>query len=519
MDGFKDGYNFFSDLVGEGQGALNGEAYVSGIEEEIDKLFNDPDVGLNSFKGFQTASDQLKGDVAEFWHAGTYNIDAAIHDSSNRAEVPRSHILGSPDVVLHTKDGVTEYSAKIYKDAEGSVKAQSVTYRQKYNHFLKNHPGTSFEDFLEKEHVPVEDRGSLDQIGDKSIYDHQVRLLAKDQQDDARRIARQKMAKEIYNEKNSARGRQGERYKGQYTDHVRDKEGNHSFAEDNKTFQEMAERSKKGEARADDYHLTTEEVVKFKHIFRQAAKAGVSATTISVVLKVGPELFKAVEYLIQTGYIDSEQLKKVGAAAIQGTAEGFLRGSAAAALSIVCKAGFFGSIVKNVSPADVGALTTVTINTLKNAIDWALGKINASQFSDKLTRDIFLSTCSLILGKVVGTLFGSFCVLGYMLGSFIGSMVGGFLLSKGHEILMSICIDTGFTCFGLVKQDYQIPDQILKDLGLDTIDMDFQNLDSISYRNEEMLDTVDLDKIHLDSLDIYPVKRGIIGVSTIGYIR
>ena len=39
----------------------------------------------------------------------------------------------------------------------------------------------------------------------------------------------------------------------------------------------------------------------------------------------------------------------------------------------------------------------------------------------------------------------------------------------GKKKLISFCIDTGFTCFGLVEQNYELPEQVLKQLGIDTV--------------------------------------------------
>lgn len=517
MEGFKEGYSFFEQMVGTDVGTVRGQRYVTNIEEEIDKLFYDDNVGLNSLKGMKTNSAQLKGDVAEFWHAGTYNIDAALHDSPNRADVPRSHDLGSPDIIIHTKEGDTAYQSKVYQDAKSTVKAQSVTYRQRYMQYLKKHPGTSFEDFLEIERVPMDKRETLDQIGDKSIYTGQKRLVAKGQQKDARKIANQMSAKEKGNQANPERQKQAGRYKGRYVDTVRDKDGNHSFSEDKETFEKLADDSKQGKADPKDFHLTSKELIKFKYVLNQAAKAGMSAATIQIILKTGPEIFKAIEYLIQTGEIDINELKRIGAAAITGAADGFLRGSIAAGVSIVCNAGYLGEAAKNISPIDLGALTTITINTVKNAIDLALGKISNDQFANKLVQDVVISTCSIIIGKTVGTIFSSFWVFGYMLGSFVGSVIGGFILSRGRRILMSICVETGFTCFGLVHQNYEIPDHVLSELGLDMVVLDNLVLDE-EEMEEIQLDTIDLDQIELDSLEIRPFRRGIIGISTIGYV-
>ena len=77
-------------------GAEKGIQYTDRIIRERDKLIE----ALNGFKGNAKSIDFLKGDIAEIWHGGTFNIDAAQKSSVAHAEVPRSQDLGSPDIVL-----------------------------------------------------------------------------------------------------------------------------------------------------------------------------------------------------------------------------------------------------------------------------------------------------------------------------------------------------------------------------------------------------------------------------------
>ena len=79
MAGFEEGVKFFTENTSAYTGAMLSDDYIATVNEEIDKLLKD----LNSLEGFKTASKVLKGDAAEFWHAGTFNIDAALKDSQH----------------------------------------------------------------------------------------------------------------------------------------------------------------------------------------------------------------------------------------------------------------------------------------------------------------------------------------------------------------------------------------------------------------------------------------------------
>ena len=119
----------------------------------------------------------LKGDAAEFWHAGTFNIDAALKDSQHRAFVDRSHDFASTDISTNFGD---RYGLKYYIDARASAKAQSVSIFQRYKEYQGKGGSDSLEKFLS-------DRGysEADTILSDPIYAGQIRIIPRDQLEDA----------------------------------------------------------------------------------------------------------------------------------------------------------------------------------------------------------------------------------------------------------------------------------------------------------------------------------------------
>ena len=91
---FKEGFKFFEKNCSSFLGSNSGAEYIEKIEKEIEELENN----INSFKGFSTEATILKGDIAEFMHAGTFNINAAMKSSTSRAKVDRSHDFASVDI-------------------------------------------------------------------------------------------------------------------------------------------------------------------------------------------------------------------------------------------------------------------------------------------------------------------------------------------------------------------------------------------------------------------------------------
>lgn len=196
MDGFIEGVRFFSRNVDSEVAALFSAEYVQQIVQSIDRLKDD----MNSFEGFETGIDQLKGDIAEFFHADTFNIRAQVNQSATRAIVNRSHDFASPDVT--TTDGVN-YGLKFYKNGAESAKAQATSYFGRYKHSYSQGEKVSFEEFLSKRNI---DDDTL--ITNDPIYTGQMRIIPKDQMEDAIAFLTKK-----YEQALSARPEKAQRYK------------------------------------------------------------------------------------------------------------------------------------------------------------------------------------------------------------------------------------------------------------------------------------------------------------------
>ena len=471
MGGFEEGYTYFAKNASAYAAATMSDSYVTNVNDEIDKLVKD----LNSFEGFRTASKILKGDVAEFWHAGTFNINSALKDSSHRAFVDRSHAPASTDISTNFGD---KYGLKYYSDGQASAKAQSVSVLN----------------------VP--------------IYKGQIRIIPRDQLEEAT-----KYLERIIRTEAVRRPEQVPRYQetlDMLTDRLSDSKGAESIPLSKKEASELATLAKQGKINADELGLTTEELVKYNYVIQQAFKAGLTAAIISIVLKVAPEIFKSIDYLLKNGKINAEQFKKIGFAAVSGGAEGFIRGSVSAAITASCKAGLLGEALKSVDPTIVGTVTVLTMNVIKNAFQVAIGKKTRRQLSEEFIRDMYISACSLIGGGVSQALI-EIPILGYMLGSFIGSIFGSFTYNLGSKAVLSFCVDSGFTMFGLVEQDYTLPKEIIEQIGIETFD--YETFEYGTFKTESFsYDTFGTETFEPDTLDITFLRRGVIGVSKVGYV-
>ena len=175
-----------------------------------------------------------------------------------------------------------------------------------------------------------------------------------------------------------------------------------------------------------------------------------------------------------------------------------------------------GESLKNANPSVVAAITVIAMDTMKNAFKVVVGEMERQEVVSKLIEEVFIATCSLI-GGGISQAFIELPILGFMLGSFIGSIVGSFTYKVGYEAILSFCVDSGFTMFGLVDQNYELPDNVLDELGIDFLQYE-QLIYHQCYYHEFEYDKFTYSQFQFETLNIRILRRGVIGVSQIGYM-
>ncbi len=505
MDGFIEGYSFFEKNSGSYTSAIMGDVYVSRINEEIDTLARD----LNAFKGFNTKADALKGDIAEFWHSDTFNIDAVLKGSKSMTYVDRSHDFASPDV---SSNFGKDFGLKYYKTGADSAKQQAKSIFERFKEYQSKGGSDSLDQFLSK-------RGfdNIDSILNDPIYSGQIRVIPKDQLEEATQWLERKILEE-----SSKRSDNVERYREtlkMLRDKIEDGKGTQSVALTKEEAEQLAKLAKDGKVTDETLKglgISTEDLIKYEYVLKEAFKAGMTSATISMVLKVAPEIYKAIMYLIKNGELDEKQFQKIGFAALQGGAEGFVRGSISAAITTACKAGLWGETWKNVNPSIIGTVTVITMDTMKNAFKVANGKMQSKELTTEFIKEMFVSTCSLVGGGLSQSII-EIPVLGFMIGSFVGSVVGSFAYNIGYNAIISFCVDTGFTMFGLVDQNYELPDEVLKEVGFEVFKYEEFSYDEFKHE-EFQFEEFKTEEFEIESISIGFLRRGVIGVQQIGYI-
>lgn len=506
--GFREGYYYFQKSAGAVFGAFAGEKfgidraeYIDDVEVEISNL----EKSINKFMEDNTPIEQLKGKVAEVWHAGTFNVNAVINHSTNRAFVPNSNKFGSVDI---SSNFGKEFGLKYYANGEESAKQQAISVFQRFKEYQYKGGNDEFEKFL------LDRNYTTDEVLNDPVYSGQIRVIPKDQMDEAINWLKRQISKESVR-----RPEQVNRYEETLellSDRVSDNKGNESIPLSEGDAKKLAVIAKRGEFKAEEANISAPELLPTEMLVKESLKAGLSAAVVSLVLRIGPEIFKSIDYLIKNGEIDEKQLKEVGLNAVAGSCEGFIRGSVASAISMCCKSGLLGENFSSVNTGAIGTIVAVAMNTMKNSFQVAIGKKSKTELADDLIRDMIVSSASLVGGNIAQGFLG-IPVLGYLVGNFVGSIVGSFVYNVGYKAVISFCTETGITLFGLVEQDYSLPEDVIADIGVQVFDYETFTSETFEPASFEF-DTFDVETIQPDTIGIRFLRRGVIGVSKIGYV-
>lgn len=471
------GWDFATSIMGADIAAHMGQTYVSAVEEAIKKL----EENINNHQYRNLGIGQLQGYMLEEWGAGTFNVDAVAADSVDRAFVLHSTLKDSVDIQLNSGDA---YSAKSYATAEKTAVAQA-----------RFSPETG-----------------------QASYHEQGRLVPSDQLSDAKAAAHREALRN-----QSIRSDVSEAYaetERRLTDTVKNNEGISSKSATRKELEDIAREGKQQKFKAENHGVTAESAIKTEYLLKQALKAGYTTAAITVAVQLAPEIYKAIDYLIKHGELNIQQIKKMGEKGITTGAEGFLRGSISSSLLIMCESGALGEVFKGINPTVLGTVVALVMQTVKNSILVAAGKMSTQQMGAAFVDTVIISGGYLLgahIGGIIGQALGfELPVIGYLLGSLVGTSFC-VIYNIGKKKLISFCVDTGFTCFGLVEQNYELPDEVLNELGVTTIPVSRTQVGRVDVPRIAV-QGIAVNTADYETIDITVLRRGVIGVNKVGYV-
>lgn len=491
------GWDFATNIMGADIAANMGEDYVGLVEKAIEQL----EKNINNHDYRNLGIKQLQGYMLEEWSAGTFNVDAVAADSSYRAQVLHSTAKDSVDILMKNGDvDVGAYSAKSYANG-----AKSAIEQARFN------PDTN-----------------------TASYHGQGRLVPEDQLN----VAKDEAHRQFLRNKN-IRPDVADAYhetEQRLTDTISTDDGTKSREISRSELERIAKESKQQDFKASEHGVSLENSIQVEYLLKEALKAGYTAAAVTIAFQLAPEIIKAIDYLIKNGELDIKQVKRMGTKAISAGAEGFIRGSVASLLKILCETGALGEEFKGIDPTRLGTVVVLVVQTVKNSILVAAGKKSARQMGNEFVDGVIISVGYLVgnsIGDAIGTIvaktiakhvsaavFQSMTpflpVIGYLIGTLVGTAFC-VIYNIGKKKLISFCVETGFTCFGLVEQDYELPEEVITELGIDVIPIPRTEVEKIDVPRTDVFET-DVERTEYETIDITVLRRGVIAVNKVGYV-
>ena len=507
---FEQGVKYVVDNMGASFGGQMSQIWTGNISEQIEKV---TDQIIKKVQSTDLPPDKLQGFVAEIWHSETFNVDAVKNHSSVRACAPDVNTFASADVQI----GKKAISLKYYKNAKGSYAAQSETPYERYMTLKAKaeRNGKTFEsldEFLEKRKIEKENLH-------KSMYQGKGKLIPADQLTEAKKLLTKKIEIARANGKLDQVARY-EEVRDSLTDVLKDKKGNKSIAlsrDDAERLTRAAKANNLDEELLSECGLDINQLVTAKDILDEAFTAGLSAAVISFVIGIAPTIVEGISMLIKEGEIDPELFSKAGYNGLNASAKGFLNGSVSAALVASCQSGKLGPALIDANATVISTAVVLMIGTLENGIKYATGKITKAQMADEIARLHITTAFSVGGGILLSAAFPPLSVAAYMLGSFIGGVIGGFAYNMGKNLFMSFCVESGCTFFGIVDQNYELPQEIIDAIGIDVFDYEKYEYDRFQ-ADTFQFDSFTPDSFEYDKFGITIIRRGVIGFGKIGYV-
>lgn len=451
---------------------------IQAINDAIDELAR----SINEHPHLNLDVEQFKGYVAEEFHAATFNLEAIRKGSAHRATTLHENRYGSVDI--DTNFG-KQYSLKYANTAKDAEAFQAV----------------------------------LDRDTRLPKYHGQERLIASEQLQDAKAWATKRASKDILTREDVSASH------SETSEHlvsrISDGEGVESHDLTIQESKAIARKAKEGGFDPEKHGISKETPLAEVQIayLNQALKAGLTAAAITAITQLVPELYKAIDYLIKHGEIDINQIKQSGKKVISISGEAFLRGSIAYGVQMAIQYGMFGEAFKNANPTLIGVVVTVVLGTIKDSIMVAAGKMSAKEMGMNFVDTLVISSGYVVSMKVGGLIAQALCPqlpgIGYAIGSLLGCSLA-VVYNIGKNKFISFCINTGFTCFGLVEQNYELPEAVLKEMGVEIVPINRAKIGTAAVNCQQP--TANIKRSAYETINITVLHRGIIGVNKIGYV-
>lgn len=512
MEKFKEGFQFVSENLAAGSGKIHTNQWINDYESELSGMIK---TMMDSTMNSKLPLDKQQGFNFEDWHTRTLRLSQVLNHHDKSAYTPKVNTFGSADVVANGN----EYQLKSYENAGKTYRAFSETPYERYMRIKANAEKNGKAFMSKDEYYKI--NGYDIKNEHMSIYNGQGKIIPKDQLDKAIDLLNRRIAKANATQNYEQAARYQEVLNSLNDKIVNGKDSSVSISHSD--ILKITELAKKGDEKElrkfceEELGISFKKMVTNAQIAKEAIYAGLNAAVVSLVLSVAPVIINGISMLINEGEIDSNQFAELGYNSLSGAAKGFINGSITSALVTCCKAEKFGAELAKIDGTVISAFVVITIGTIEASIKCAAGKIDKTEMIEEICRLYIVTGFSTGTGMLFASIIPSLSAFAYMLGSFVGGLIGNYVFETGKKLLMSLCIESGFTFFGLVQQDYTLPDEVLKKMGIDIFEYDKFMFDEFQF-NEFRIDEFSFDTFEYDKFEISPLKRGLVDIHKISYI-
>lgn len=482
----------------------------------------------------------LQGDMAEYYFAEIFNLKAKAIGSPYRAAVPRSTELGSIDIVIYKTDSSgnaipgysTPYSLKYYKSGKMAAAQQTRTFGSEYrvvlNNKIKKDPNLkptnyTFDDFLRERNL--DNKGITE---DTLLYENQCRLIPKGKMTSAVKYLKSMIRKET----NFERRQNLQKVLELITDTMNSPDGKIGDIQLTRSkSEEIARAARKGKLDLDKLGIGVDDILTNRYIWEKSLNVGLISACMTFAIELAPQIIDIIQQLLAKGYIDVDSMDLSGGA--KDAASSFIIGTLTSAITFHASK---VTLLNHISPEIVSFIVMMCYTSIVTTIKGYKDNLPRNVIAAQLIQNGYVLTwtyvgASLIgpkiaagIGLLIGQALGkigdmAIPIVGTMLGTLIGAVIGGLSYKWLNGLGVSLCVEKGYTFFGLVNQDYTIPEPLHKFLISDTIKLD----------TESIQDPIELDPIKLDGIEEEPIgfgerilklmlERQVVGVNQIAYV-
>lgn len=465
MSDFSDAYFRASkDIAGVG-GALESAAFVNDVQSAIDAAL--AAMKIESDRLTNVGVNYVKGNLAEIWHAETLNV----------AAVAKGNEEVWAEALINCKTG---------QDVAYGNSSEAYMAELKYYGSAKDTAGAL---------------GNPAYVGNQKVVpsDQLEGVIAESQKQAARNQDIRPEVAAAYQDTADAVSDRIE------IDGVASKpltEG------DAKSI--ASELKRDGEINADKYGLNTEGFIEWSDIFRESGSAALNAAAFSAALTAAPHVYRIIDKCLKTGELDAKIIREGAVHVLSSSSAAGLRGGLAAVITGSCKSGLMGASLKGLSPTAIGMATAMALNSIENSWRYAQGQISAKELAFNSSRD----AVALMMGgggAALGQMLIPVPILGALLGNLVGSTIGAVGVSYANNKVLGICVESGWTFWGLVDQSYVVPEHVLREAGFD--------LFAPQYFKPELFaaNRFNVQRFQTERIGITFLRRGVIAFNTVGF--